>query len=578
MESPTMKKEQHIMRKTTSLSLISPNLPKKTLTQAAITMLAMAVILAGTYIFFDNVLFCDQLIGNRIDGRLNMLFTEHWFQVFCGNETWRNLRCFFPTENVLSYSDIMLGFSLPYSLLRICGVNMYSAFKYSIIAVHFFGSIALYFFMRHCLKSTYWAALLAVIGFSFSNGYYAIVCNPQMIAESFLPLILICMYYYITYFDCKRRIPYALLGLGIFILLFYTAFYVAYFTCLFILIALACFLCVNLFFTKRADIILFFKIVFRHWIEWMLYAFLALCSLIPFVLLYLPTFEKVGGRNWGDILLYAPSLSNIIGKDVNNVLGLDPSIYHLKTGFSPIVLILLTIFSVLYFVLQFFTRQKDCRKKEKEKQISFLLITTLISAVTISLFLMVVWKNGFCLWYFFYKYLPGASAIRGISRWLAFITLPVAILFALLCDAIFRGNTICRRITFPLLLVVVFLCNYSSVGTPTAWNISDETAFIDSVSAPPADCDVMYLTDSTLSHPEKGTWELQMDAWAIAQHYDLKTVNGYSGQLPDHWDLLVEDPDIDTRVVDWLNLNHTKNVTLYAYDLGTNEWTRVLPE
>lgn len=533
------------------------------------SFLAILLILAGTYIFFDNVLFNDNLISNRVDGRLNTFFAEHWFQVFRGREDWMQLPCFYPTQNVLSYSDIMLGFSLPYSLFRLIGINMYVSFKYAVITIHFIGSITLWYFMQKCLKCSQCVSLIAVVCFSFSNGYYAVMANPQMIAESLIPVILICLFYYVKHFHDKKRFLFAFIGLGIFILLFYTAFYVAYFTCVFLLLFLICFCLVAVARTRRETIFLTIKKYAARWREYLLYLALCILSMVPFLCLYLPSFHTLGGRSWEDVLIYAPTLYNLVGEHVDNFLGFDPTVYHLKMGFSPIYLGLHAIF-IIWYVFSLFKNHK-----EKEAPPRPLLYTSLILCCMISLFLMIAWEDGFSLWYFFFKFVPGASAIRGISRWLSFLVLPLAICFSLLSDECLKKYKIGRTVLLPVLLIIVFICNHSSVGVCTDWNSSEELAFIESVPAPPIDCEVIYLTDKTRSLiTAQNTWELQMDAWAIAQAYDLKTVNGYSGQLPEHWDLLVEHDDIDQKVADWMRINKIDNVVLYSYDLGTHEWTR----
>lgn len=543
------------------------NIDKKKLLSFIGSLIAILLILAGTYVFFGNVLLNDNLISNRVDGRLNTFFTEHWFQVFCGKESWTQLRCFYPSPNVLSYSDIMLGFSFPYCLFRLVGVNMYTAFKYSVIVIHVIGSLSLWYFMRKCLNLSQCAALIAVAGFSFSNGYYAVMANPQMIAESLIPFILVCLFYYVKHFDDKKRFIFALIGLGTFILLFYTAFYVAYFTCVFLFLFLLCLCPITLTRVSPKNIFLTIRKHVGRWWEYLIYIVLCIAAMIPFLYLYLPSFHTLGGRSWDDVLMYAPTLYNLIGQQVDNFLGLDSSIYHLKTGFSPIFLGLFALLVICHAFL-FRSRQKSGSSAYS------ILISSLILCCIVSLLLMIVWDNGFCLWYFFFKFIPGASAIRGISRWLSFSALPLAICFSLLADEFKIG----RGILLSALTVIVFVCNHSAVGVCTDWNSSQEIAFIDSVPAPPADCEVMYLTDKTHAYADdKLVWELQMDAWAIAQTYDLKTVNGYSGQLPEDWDLLVESDDIDEKVTDWMKKNDVDNAVLYSYDLGTHEWTRKNP-
>ena len=52
-------------------------------------------------------------------------------------------------------------------------------------------------------------------------------------------------------------------------------------------------------------------------------------------------------------------------------------------------------------------------------------------------------------------------------------------------------------------------------------------------------------------------------AWEVSYKYNLKNMNGYSGQFPKEWEL--------DNV--WIKLNNIgKNV--YYYDVATNVWTK----
>lgn len=532
------------------------------------------LILIGEYVFYYKIIGNDGLIGNRIDGRLNTLFAEHWYQVFRGNEPWMELPAFYPASNVLSYSDIMLGFAIPHSIFRIMGFDIYLSFKYSVILVHVLGSIALFFFMRKCLATSYLCSFLAVVGFSFSNGYYFLAGNPQMTAQSLLPFLFILVYYYFKNVNNKKRYVCAFGGLGLLILLFYTAFYVAYFFCIFmflwLLLGFLTFLLTNRVFLFNA-----IKAVLSRWKELFLYAAYCVILMIPFLILYLPTFGSIGGRTWEEISMYSPSIRGLIGLSTDNPLGLDPTQYHLKTGIPIQVLLLL----VLGFIIWVCLKPTDTPPQQKDIPLSSFgtpLAVSLFLTCIVSLFLVIKWDNGFSLWYYVYKVVPGASALRALDRWNAFIVLPISILTAWFLERIRLHHHIIGSLVLIAVTLVVYTANYSTVGICSTWNASDENNFISSVAVPPKDCQIMYITDKLQKYTiqDFSDEELQMDAWTIAYTYSLKTVNGYSGQIPDGWDLRIRYKDIDERVMQWMQLNHMDTSHLYAYDIGTNTWTK----
>jgi len=530
-------------------------------------------ILLCEYIFFRNVMFNDNLIGNYVDGKLNMLFVDHWYQVFCGKEFWKDLICFYPAQNVLSYSDMMLGFAMPYSILRLLGLNMFIAFKYSLILVHIVGSYALCFFVRKCLKCTSLCSLLATIGFSYSCGYYYIVTNPQMIALSFIPLILICIYYYTENFNKPIRHIYALIGLAIFILLFYTAFYVAYFSIIFIILYMIFFILTDLF-ARVTHLRLLFKNIFSHWKDFLCYMIFCIILMLPFIELYLPTFTSFGGREWFDILLFAPNIYNILNLEISNPLGFDLTIYPRKFGF-PIIMLALYVISFICYIIHIIKNKKDGEKNKFQHT----LIVSLFFTLILSLFLVVNW-NGSSLWYVLYKLLPGASAIRVLERWPVFIVLPFSIFLAYTLDKSLASKKWIYYTLLPIILLIVFSCNYSKIGICTDWTVCNELYILENVSTPPTDCEIIYITDKTNKYISEdfANENLQMYAWLIANKYNLKTVNGYSGQTPPNWDLFIGSADIDIRVLRWLKSNNIYDKIVYAYDIGTNTWTQLHSE
>ena len=58
------------------------------------------------------------------------------------------------------------------------------------------------------------------------------------------------------------------------------------------------------------------------------------------------------------------------------------------------------------------------------------------------------------------------------------------------------------------------------------------------------------------------------------KNYDIKTINGYSGQTPPDWHLDVLAEDYEERVADWLNMNNIDTSHLYVYRLQENCWEK----
>ena len=153
--------------------------------------IVVATLMVFEAVFFRNVLFSGQLIGNSGDGRLCTYLAEHWYRVFLGLDSVRDLNMFYPAENVLGYTDMFLGIGVIHSFFRIVGVNLYTAFKLSIIAIHVFGTFSFFFLMRNTIKvRTVWA-LMGTAAFSFSNAYAVNIGHPQLVCLSVVPFFII---------------------------------------------------------------------------------------------------------------------------------------------------------------------------------------------------------------------------------------------------------------------------------------------------------------------------------------------------------------------------------------------------
>lgn len=62
----------------------------------------------------------------------------------------------------------------------------------------------------------------------------------------------------------------------------------------------------------------------------------------------------------------------------------------------------------------------------------------------------------------------------------------------------------------------------------------EEEQFIFNTSIPPENVETFYIIDTiNKNYPP---YIYQLDAFEIANHYSIKTINGYSGKFPQGWD------------------------------------------
>lgn len=531
-------------------------------------LVVICVILLMECVFFREIFVDGAMIGDRGDARLNNLIVEHFYSLFCGKENFFDLNIFYPMKNTISYTDMNFLISLPYSIFRFIGFDMFSAYKTVLISLHVFGSLTLFYFLNTQLKLDLLASLLGVSAFSFANGYSIRMVHTQMMAISFLPMIFICAGNFFINFRKKytRRI-HAVFGILSLSAIAYTSWYNFFFLILFLCIFLPIFIYNS---PKYKVNIIYYKSIFP---ELIIYFLFFVILLIPFYYIYSPTVEVNGYRTWNEICFMLPQIIDIFNVGIHNfLLGNFFDHLHLSSfrnkyewevsqGYSIILLA-----SLIYFIFYYIRNKKNvCSNKIYNRP----LINPLIISITFSIILPLEF-HGYSLWYIIYKFFPGAQAIRGVSRYYFFLLLPIGILLALLVD--FYRSRFHKHYKFSMyaLISILFLsnilCGYSK------WDTKNDYELLDYVSAPPSEAKVFLMVSS---NPLGIPFYINMlDAWLIANKYNLKTINGYSGLTPKMWNFF--DISDENRMENLHKWHKHANITedIYLYDKSKNEWQK----
>lgn len=537
------------------------------------SVIAILAIIALEYIFFRNIIGNDVMLGDTGDARLNNLLAEHWFQFFKGNESFNEIIAFYPVKNTLSYTDMVLGFALPYSLLRVFGVGMYMANKIILITTHVFGSFCLYYFLKKKMSLTRIFSLIGVAAFSLSSAYSVRINHTQLIAISFVPLLLFFIYSFFEYTENKKkRLIYGFAAVTYFALLMYTSFYIAFFTILLLGTFAVLYYILLLIAGKKPfhAVISYVKRFYKSLIAMVLYG---IAMVTPFFMMYLPTSKLFGARDWGYICLFLPKPLDLFNVSTKNYLfgslikkfeerGLMTPSEELEVGLSIFVMAFFLIALVVTFI-------KFVQNKKKESALSVCMPFAIALTVFLSMIMIIKVGDNKSLWYIIYKFVPGGTALRAVGRYLFYLALPVSILIAM------AGEKICMSKFFKKyfyvcalgILALVVAGNVRKGAVKAEWKISDEVKMLDAVAAPPEDCKVMYVVDSAFPNRED-THNYQLSAWSIANRFGIQTINGYSGQFPIGWNL--HDINDLSQSKDWIDKNKIKNI--YAYDFATNSW------
>jgi len=534
-------------------------------------ILLLTILILETVFFRSMIFNSDNIVGDMGDSRLISLILEHWYKVFCNKEAIRDLSMFYPVKNTLGYSDALFLLSLPYSVLRAFGINWLTAYQFTLIVTHLFGGICLAWLLRKTLKLPLWACIIGLIIGNFSNSYFVKIIHTQFVTYSIVPLLFIFLKNFYDSFDLnlqKKRMVYGILSIILFGGIFLTSFYIGYFSAFFLLtvnIVIAIYLLKKNpgNFRKAIEIIKNYKL------EILTYIVTGIIVLLPFVWIYLPIFREMGARTWDDVAYHSPywydffnvSTSNLIWSFLNTE-------YELQVGY-PLITGVILIIGCIYYIKQSINSSLSL---EKNQMSFYLKIGFSFAIIIISLLIIKIGKTDFSLWFIVWLLMPGASAMRAIARFNQFLSLPAGIIIAYFLSEQIRieNKKILKYGICIILTTVVFFAEHQNTGKMSFWTKSEIDNYLENVSVPPKNCESFLLVNNNI--PTDCFY--QLDAWTIANKYNIKTINGYSGQFPKNW-MYIWDMEYNRNYSDilrWIDEYNLENV--YLYDYKNDNWIK----
>ena len=563
------------------LQMTQENMNKSKKLDAFCCCSSIFVLLLLEYVFFRNVMMSPQLIGDEGDGRLTMLITEHWFHFIRGKQSFGDLGFFYPVQDTLAYSDMLLGFGIVHSILRFVGVDIYDAYKITLIVIHILGSISCWYLLKKVVNVNYFWSLFGTVAFSFSNAYAANTNHTQLLALSMVPLLVTLGVRFFQNIDIRlKRNAYAYAAIIQLLLILYTAWYIFFFIALFTTVAVIIWFIGSLgkkdkFVSQIGSLI---KTLNYDIIGYLL---VAGALMIPFVKLELNALQISGGRTYNGVFYYQPEIIDIVHVPASNFmmgkwitsLKLDQRVGiengEMSMGFSPVLLILLMI-----------VLTRHCVSKSRQPDKTVKLSIVCLEAVLICLLLTVrLSSNGVSLWKIVFNVFPGAKSIRAVSRFFLFLNLPMAVCTSILCDYyfdkykdLFHGEGWARAASCGIVFILLVMSNLDIKGVPANWNKEISNQLLADIEMPPEDCKAFYVINCT----KKGSSPvLSLDGYQIADSLGLKTLNGYSGFAPpEYGDVFkVDSEGYEAAVIQWI-IRHGLD-GIFSYDETFNKWEKV---
>lgn len=534
-------------------------------------MIVVGILVFCECFFFRNILLHSELlISDRGDGRLTNLLVEHWWNFVIGRESFSEIAIFYPAEHVFGYTDLFLGYGILYSILRLIGFNMYVSYKWTLIMIHTIGTFSMYHLLEKKLGLKSVWAIFGTMAFAFSPTLARHLGHTQLMAVSYLPILLILIIGFCESFNSRlMRNIYAYSFICMFVLLTYTSWYVACFSGIFSLFF--CLIYCTILALKKTPI---FGLIRRQLMivgkDLIGYCISVVVLYIPFISIYAPVMKSTAGYSYGDCKTYLPDIIDFFNVGESNLLlgkVIERLGYtcrgELSEGFS-IVLLLAFVFFYIKYVKRYINNFEG----------SELIINELVNAACLTVFvcclcIIRIGDMNLSLWKLVYTFLPIVRSVRAVARFMLWLSFPISVLTAYMANKCFDSRDINNLISVGICLLL-FVSNINECGVTSGWSEKEEIDFINNVETPPANIEAFYIVDSdnTCDAP----YIYQLDSFEIANKFSIKTINGYSGQFPEKWGGIWEvcSKSYETCIYDWVYRYNLQNV--YAYDRARNDW------
>lgn len=468
--------------------------------------------------------------GDIGDARLNNYFLENIYQFFIGgSDSLWHLGFFWPFPYVLGFSDNLFGSSPVYIIGRILTGQPDTAFQIWFLFAYVVNYWAAYYTLTKLGIGQLPACVGAVI-FAFAIPVTAHAGHAQLHYRFGVPLSLL----FLVQFLEKRHLPLLTLSGTWLVWQFYSGIYIGFFTALLLLAVVVAFL-----FQWRGAIRIrareFAAQLEQDWVKRPMRAkaFLILAWAILFGLLallfypYLQVKSLYGiDRSWNEIQSMLPRVQSYFLADSSWFWSMPNAQFfgsipmrHEHQMFTGVISMALLLIAVVYGV----------RTTDLPGRVFTLMVASLGLLVLITLNI-----GGLSLWFFFH-WLPLASAIRAMTRIDLVMLLPLAFAAAYFLDQIrakFSWGS--RLIVFAILPAL--LIELSATSMPTSLKADWRLRLEEKIKLVPKDTPKDAIIFFSTSDKYGRSYVPELDAMWASITLGKKTMNGYSGAHPQDGD------------------------------------------
>jgi hypothetical protein len=497
----------------------------------------------ATLWIFRPIITDGQLPGDAGDARWTIAIHEHWYQVWRGQETVRDLHYYFPVQGTLGTSDAFFVQGQLYSIARVLGWGFIDSWVFALVSFFLLGAVGVAVLAKRLLRSAW--SQVAFVGLSCAS--YAVITgigHIQLLGFLSVSWILVGFHDLTTSSHSKRGLT---LIIGVPPLLALSSWY-----------AVVLFAIVLAFLTFYILLFSSGKVIAARTRQIAADTWRALWSPVGAVLVvclvggwaavlwvYIPSRNLLPPPSWTDVVTFSPQLSDIVNASQGGggiwsslyTRWFDPASYNSEQvfGFTPILLCSFGLFGFQQIRLAVLSRPQPSRRTSLPGRSGLLAVWfTVISTVVFFL----VDERGESLYRFFWFHIPGLESIRAPFRVQIFLYAFAAFLVLRSLELIWeRSDPLLsvpwRRYLFVAGAGVLITMIFVEMQRPlyATWTRSDllPPALLARVAEIRDSCDAMILLDE--DQTDFG-WVNPINAVILSVVSEVPTPQGYSRADP----------------------------------------------
>jgi hypothetical protein len=489
------------------------------------------------------------------DTRLNNYILEHsflWITRTVGHLNFWDPPLFYQLQNGAAYTEIHLGTAPFYWVWRMLGMAPFTAFQFWMFTVSSLNFWAAWLWLHRGLRSLQINSFAAATGaflFAFASSRVVQTGHQQLIAHFYT---IIAFYALTRIFEgglSRLSIP---AWIGVFFASVTAQLYAGFYLGWFLTFALGVGLLWALLCARyRRSLV---AVIRSHYLAILISGALSGLALSWMMTHYLEAGKEVGYRPYESIQDLIPTPQSWL------YLGNRSWLYSWQPRIKAFAVIAMQPEQCIGLgLITSACIAAGLVRARKNSGVRLIILSALVIFFCVTLF-----PPKVTLWKTLFHVIPGAKAIRGLSRVGLLMLVPASLGLALFF------NDRKRMATVAMLGILVAIEQGQTTSKFNKYeNLAQIELIVQRIKTEYPDCQAFYFSPILRPGMDTPSWKYQLDAMWAGAHVNLPTINGHSGNSPLGWELLenriktpADELSLSQRLNHWVQFKHLNASTV----------------